>query len=98
MARLEGFEPTTPGSEDRCSCPLSYRRIRLNLRYTAAGCRQVAARTINGGSMALRLPTATSLVNTVRHHQECRSYPLNPETRCSNPRCFLFYQIYTSTG
>jgi len=24
--RLEGFEPTTPGSEDRCSCPLSYRR------------------------------------------------------------------------
>ena len=26
MARLEGFEPTTPGSEDRCSCPLSYRR------------------------------------------------------------------------
>jgi hypothetical protein len=25
-ARLEGFEPTTPGSEDRCSCPLSYRR------------------------------------------------------------------------
>jgi hypothetical protein len=25
--RLEGFEPTTPGSEDRCSCPLSYRRI-----------------------------------------------------------------------
>ena len=26
VARLEGFEPTTPGSEDRCSCPLSYRR------------------------------------------------------------------------
>ena len=26
IARLEGFEPTTPGSEDRCSCPLSYRR------------------------------------------------------------------------
>lgn len=26
MARLEGFEPTTPGSEDRCSNPLSYRR------------------------------------------------------------------------
>ena len=25
--RLEGFEPTTPGSEDRCSVPLSYRRI-----------------------------------------------------------------------
>jgi integrase len=24
--RLEGFEPTTPGSEDRCSGPLSYRR------------------------------------------------------------------------
>ena len=27
IARLEGFEPTTPGSEDRCSIPLSYRRI-----------------------------------------------------------------------
>gem|GEM_PF-4605316 len=27
--RLEGFEPTTPGSEDRCSCPLSYRRTLL---------------------------------------------------------------------
>ena len=27
--RLEGFEPTTPGSEDRCSCPLSYRRKQL---------------------------------------------------------------------
>ena len=26
LARLEGFEPTTLGSEDRCSCPLSYRR------------------------------------------------------------------------
>ena len=26
IARLEGFEPTTPGSEDRCSSPLSYRR------------------------------------------------------------------------
>ena len=26
MARLEGFEPTTLGSEDRCSGPLSYRR------------------------------------------------------------------------
>ena len=26
LARLEGFEPTTPGSEDRCSNPLSYRR------------------------------------------------------------------------
>jgi hypothetical protein len=32
LARLEGFEPTTPGSEDRCSGPLSYRRmILLNL-------------------------------------------------------------------
>jgi len=29
IARLEGFEPTTPGSEDRCSCPLSYRRETL---------------------------------------------------------------------
>ena len=26
LARLEGFEPTTLGSEDRCSNPLSYRR------------------------------------------------------------------------
>ncbi len=26
LARLEGFEPTTLGSEDRCSIPLSYRR------------------------------------------------------------------------
>ena len=26
MARLEGFEPTTLGSEDRCSNPLSYGR------------------------------------------------------------------------
>jgi len=25
-ARPEGFEPTTLGSEDRCSCPLSYGR------------------------------------------------------------------------
>ena len=29
LARLEGFEPTTLGSEDRCSCPLSYRRSKL---------------------------------------------------------------------
>src|SRR4030042_4945416 len=26
LARLVGFEPTTLGSEDRCSVPLSYRR------------------------------------------------------------------------
>ncbi len=31
VARLEGFEPPTPGSEDQCSNPLSYRRT------TAAG-------------------------------------------------------------
>lgn len=27
LARLEGFEPPTPGSEDQCSSPLSYRRL-----------------------------------------------------------------------
>ena len=32
--RLEGFEPTTPGSEDRCSSPLSYRRTLTMLNYT----------------------------------------------------------------
>ena len=26
--RLDGFEPPTLGSEDRCSSPLSYRRIK----------------------------------------------------------------------
>ena len=28
LVRLEGFEPPTPGSEDQCSNPLSYRRRR----------------------------------------------------------------------
>ncbi len=27
--RLEGFEPPTPGSEDQCSDPLSYRRANV---------------------------------------------------------------------
>ena len=27
VVRPEGFEPTTPGSEDQCSDPLSYGRI-----------------------------------------------------------------------
>ena len=27
LVRLEGFEPPTPGSEDRCSIPLSYSRL-----------------------------------------------------------------------
>ncbi len=27
MVRLEGFEPPTLGSVDRCSNPLSYRRV-----------------------------------------------------------------------
>ncbi len=29
MAHLEGFEPPTLGSEDRCSNPLSYRRLQF---------------------------------------------------------------------
>ena len=32
MVRLEGFGPSTLGSEDRCSCPLSYRRPERGLR------------------------------------------------------------------
>ena len=35
--RLEGFEPTPPGSEDRCSCPLSYRRTN-NTHKTSDSC------------------------------------------------------------
>ena len=27
MVRLKGLEPLTPGSEDRCSIQLSYRRV-----------------------------------------------------------------------
>ncbi len=30
VARPEGFEPPTPGSEDQCSNPLSYGRIKLH--------------------------------------------------------------------
>ncbi len=40
MARLEGFEPPTPGSEDRCSCPLSYRRMYVR------GCSSLSPETI----------------------------------------------------
>jgi hypothetical protein len=32
LVRLEGFEPPTPGSEDRCSIPLSYSRIQVQPR------------------------------------------------------------------
>ena len=31
MVRLVGVEPTTIGFEDRCSNPLSYRRLRISL-------------------------------------------------------------------
>lgn len=30
MVRPAGFEPTTPGSEDQCSNPLSYGRLSIN--------------------------------------------------------------------
>jgi hypothetical protein len=47
IARLEGFEPTTPGSEDRCSCPLSYRRtiagLAPNLSNVPLPCRSAAS-------------------------------------------------------
>lgn len=42
MARLEGFEPPTPGSEDRCSCPLSYRRM------CVWGCSSLSPQTVSG--------------------------------------------------
>lgn len=33
IARQEGFEPPTLGSEDRCSSPLSYRRKKYHKAY-----------------------------------------------------------------
>ncbi len=36
IVRLEGFEPPTPGSEDQCSNPLSYRRLQRKESYQIA--------------------------------------------------------------
>ena len=33
LVRLEGLEPPTPGSEDRCSIQLSYRRVLQRLKW-----------------------------------------------------------------
>ena len=39
-ARLEGFEPPTPGSEDQCSNPLSYRRMRARVTQALGAARR----------------------------------------------------------
>ena len=42
-ARLEGFEPPTPGSEDQCSNPLSYRRMRARVTQDSVAARRLQA-------------------------------------------------------
>lgn len=65
LVRLEGFEPPTPGSEDQCSNPLSYRRLRRKESYQIAkrfshdsAMQELAA---NGAVSVLRCPRDSAM-------------------------------------
>jgi hypothetical protein len=48
-ARPKGFEPPTLGSEDRCSCPLSYGRIFVLVAVWSGGILIEAGVRVSGG-------------------------------------------------
>ncbi len=60
--RLVGFEPTTPGSEDRCSGPLSYRR---KINGVSGGIRTLDIQGHNLAPLAAGLHSPSMAVNII---------------------------------
>lgn len=67
MARPEGFEPTTPGFEDRCSNPLSYERALVSSLYVF----KLSSVNLRLTTLVALIPSPAAILTTIKAVKQC---------------------------